>query len=90
MNSLVAVKAGTTERVPSGFEEQLIWLQKFGQPRVSMASNGWHASITMNTNTTGTEFAVKSEFNHRLPSEAVTVLIERMLAALVALDGARK
>lgn len=88
MNALTVAKSGRVETVPAGFEERLVWLCQFGKPRVSMLDTGWHASIQMNTNTTGTSFEVKSEFGNQTPSAAVSQLIERMLSALVALTPA--
>jgi hypothetical protein len=87
MNAMVGIGAETpVERAPADLEGRLVWLLKFGIPRVSRvrSASGWHASIEMNTNTDGASFEVKSEFNHDTPSQALDLLIRRMLAALAA------
>lgn len=81
-SALTTAKAGTFGTVPVGLAERLQWLCRFGKPRVSMLSGGWHATIDMNTNTTGTSFEVQSEFRMKDPETAVEQLTERMLAAL--------
>jgi hypothetical protein len=88
VNSLTAARAGRVETAPADFEEKLVWLCKFGQPRLGMLSKGWHAKIEMNTNTTGTSFDVSTDFQQPTPSAAVDQLIERMLTALATLTGA--
>lgn len=90
MGELVAAKVGTTERVPTDFVGKLQWLRRFGKPRLSMANRGWHASIEMNTNATGTSFDVKSEFGHDDPTIALDQMIERMLAALASLASSQE
>ena len=85
MNSLTVARIGEVDAVPSGFEDRLVWLCRFGVPRVSRADNGWHARIEMNTNTTGSKFEVVTQFDHPTPSAAVEVLINRMMEALAAL-----
>lgn len=84
MGCLTRAQGGTVDRVPAGLSERLQWLRRYGQPRLHFMSDGWHARIEMNTNTTGAEFQVKSEFSHATPDAAVAVLIERMLHALAA------
>lgn len=88
MNAMVGVGAEPpVERAPADLEGRLVWLLKFGIPRLSRVRSspgGWHASIEMNTNTEGASFDVKSEFDHATPSQALDVLIRRMLAALAA------
>lgn len=85
MNALTATKSGTTEHAPAGFEEKLIWLTKFGKPNMFKMDKGWNAGIDMHVASTGSTFKVDSNYNHDTPSEAVDVLIERMLAALAML-----
>lgn len=85
MSWLTTVKEGNTERAPAGFEDKLVWLCRFGTPGISKHERGWHAQISMNTNTTGSEFKVRTGFDCQSPSVAVDSLIERMLEALAAL-----
>lgn len=87
MGSLTAisVRDGDVGMTPASLSDRLVWLCRFGKPRVGVYGSNWHACIEMNTNTTGTSFEVKSEFKHTTPDEAVDVLITRMLDALKAL-----
>jgi hypothetical protein len=88
MGALTFAKDGKVETVPAGFEDRLIWLCRFGKPRLSMVGQGWFASIEMNTNTTGSSFKVESDFKGATPSAAVDQLTERMLTTLATLTGA--
>lgn len=63
-------------------EEHLQQMRYYGKPRVSLMSNGWYSCIEMNTNTTGTSFEVKSEFDCQTPTLAAKQCHERMLNAL--------
>ena len=74
-----------SETCPSGIEDRLIWLCRFGEPRVLKMSGGWHACIEMNTNTTGSKFEVRTDFNCGSPYESIDQLISRMCEALAAL-----
>jgi hypothetical protein len=85
VNELSARKADAVEYVPADLSGKLQWLCKFGRPSTSMMDSGWHARIIMNTNTTGTSFDVKSEYDLTSPDRAVEQLIERMLCALAKL-----
>lgn len=84
-----APAAGTLEQVPASLSERLEWLCRFGLPRVSRLEQGWYAVIAMNTTAIGASFDVKSDFSHKSPDAAVAQLIERMLAALAAIQGVR-
>lgn len=63
-------------------EEHLQEMRYYGKPRVSLMSNGWYSCIDMNTNTTGTTFEIKSEFDHPTPTLAAKQCHERILNAL--------
>jgi hypothetical protein len=63
-------------------EEHLEHMKYYGKPRVSLISNGWYCTVEMNTNTTGTSFDVKSEFDHLTPVEAAKQCHERIINAL--------
>jgi hypothetical protein len=63
-------------------EEHLEQMRYYGKPRVSLMSDGWYSCIEMNTNTTGTSFEVKSDFNCPTPTLAAKQCHERILNAL--------
>lgn len=63
-------------------EEHLQEMRYYGKPRVSLMNNGWYSCIDMNTNTTGTSFEVKSDFDHATPTLAAKQCHERILNAL--------
>lgn len=89
MNSLVAASIGTVGQVPSGLEEKLQWLRRFGQPRLTFHTDGWCGTIDMHVAAVGAEFTVRSEFKHATPTEAIDTCIQRMLEslALIAKGG---
>lgn len=87
MANLTITRGGKVERVPETLSERLLWIAYFGKPGISVVSEGWHAKIDMNTNTTGASFTVRSEFNMATPEAAVQQLIERMLTALAAQEA---
>lgn len=89
MNDLSLATPRLVDTVPAGLEEKLIWLCKFGKPDLSVVTAGWHARIKMNTNTTGSEFTVQSDFKMPTPMAALDQLIARMLDALCALNRGR-
>lgn len=63
-------------------EEHLQQMRYYGKPRVSLLNNGWYSTVEMNTNTTGTSFEVKSDFDHPTPTLAAKQCHERILNAL--------
>lgn len=67
-------------------EEHLEKMAYYGKPRVSLVSNGWHSSIEMNTNTTGTTFEIRSDFDHASPLMAVKQCHERIVSVLKELS----
>lgn len=86
IKSLTCAKTGPVDKVPADFVEKLEWLLRFGQPRLSFITDGWHANIKMHVGAVGAEFTIKSDFNHQSPIAALDVCIERMLDALVLLN----
>lgn len=86
MSSLVTAKTGTVDRVPDDLSGKLQWLCRFGKPNIHR-HEAWAANIEMNTNTTGSEFKVRSGFNHVTPDAAVDALIANMLQALAAVGS---
>ena len=67
----------------------LMSCDRYGEIRVSRITGGWYSSIDMNTNTTGAQFKIASEFKHKTPVDAVTECIKRMNEALATLGGAK-
>lgn len=68
-------------------EDLMIYSEKFGKMRLVRMGDGWFCSIDMNTNTTGTSFEVKSEFNHATPLVAARTCLDRMHTALEVLGA---
>lgn len=76
------------ERVPNmELEELIIHMVRFGKPRVSFISNGWYCKVEMNTNTSGTQFDVASEFDHPTPLSAARECHERIISAMKTLTS---
>ncbi len=60
-------------------EEKLIYLQKFGCPRLSYLDYAWHARIEMRvTNGKHVNYTIASDYTHSSPIQAIDVLIERI------------
>ncbi len=74
------------EGIPADLSELLKVMMRYGQPRLGIyGTSGWHCSVNMNTNTTGTSFEVKSDFNLADPYLAAKQCMERIHSALEAL-----
>lgn len=56
---------------PTDFEQALIDLAAYGQPRVSLQDNGWHCWVSMHVKALGTSVDVRSQFDHPTPREAL-------------------
>ncbi len=67
----------------------LMEMLKYGKPRLGVySSNGlyWSCSVEMNTNTPGSVFDIKSEFNvHTKPYDAAKECYERILNTMKVL-----
>ena len=63
-------------------EQALIGLMRYGQPRLGVYGEGWHAHIEMNTQVTGGKFEIRSDFKHASPSAAIRQLLDRVEAAV--------
>lgn len=63
-------------------EEHLEKMRYYGKPRVSLLNGGWYSCVEMNTNTTGTSFEVKSDFDCETPTAAAKQCHERILNAI--------
>lgn len=66
-------------------EEFMVYLIRYGKPRLSYLDGGWYCKVEMNTNTKGTQFDVASEFNQPTPLHAVRMCNERIEGAMKAL-----
>lgn len=78
---------GVPQKSAHTLEQMLEDSMRYGQLRVSNMGGEWYAVISMNTNTTGTSFEIKSDFNWKSPRAAVAQCLERMHAALKKLEG---
>ena len=87
--SLFKPKATPVETTPSGLGEKLVWLQRFGQPRVGVYGGDglWSAGIEMRTTALGADFNISAGHSNPTPDAAVDELTRRVLAALAALKG---
>jgi hypothetical protein len=82
MNWLAKIQPEASKVTEMPLEEHLLFLIRYGRPRVAYLDKGWFCTVQMNTNTTGTQFDVSSEFGHKTPSSAVKQCNERIDAAL--------
>jgi hypothetical protein len=72
-------------RVEEDLQELMLYLIRYGRPRLSYLDGGWYCKVEMNTNTKGTQFDIASEFNHSTPMSAAKQCHERITNALKAL-----
>jgi hypothetical protein len=65
-------------------DEILIELLNYGQPRIGVYGSDmkWHCNVEMNTNTIGSDFKVRSEWNHATPIEAAKICRDRVVKAV--------
>lgn len=87
MNMLTLFKSDQAEahRVPEEvLEDILLELLNYGRPTVGVYGSDmkWHCGVEMNTNTVGSDFKVRSDWNHNTPIEAAKVCRERVLKAV--------
>jgi len=59
-------------------EECLIALCKYGRPRLSRHKDGWYAEIEMHVPSEGVSFSIKTSFDEKTPSSAVSLLLSRV------------
>ena len=83
MNQLVA--AFNAEN-PQHLQALLLDLARHGEPYLCLLRQGWHCHVDMNTNTTGSSFKVSSDFKLATPMAAAVQCMERIKAALAALN----
>jgi len=84
MNFLSTSKNQNTivDCAPASLSERLVWLTRFGKPRVSYPGDGFYAVIEMHVSAVGITFKIDSDMRHPTPDAAVEQMIERMLSAL--------
>jgi len=70
------------EKVPEDLSGLLIQLLNYGHPRISHHSGGWHCNVEMNTNTTGADFKISSDFDIPTPYQAAKQCHERIINTL--------
>ena len=66
-------------------EELMMYMVRYGRPRLSLHDGGWYCKVEMNTNAKGTQFDVASEFNQPTPLHAARMCHERIITALKTL-----
>lgn len=59
-------------------------LLNYGQPRVGVYGSDmkWHCTVEMNTNTVGSDFKVRSDWDHTTPIEAAKLCRDRVVKAV--------
>ncbi len=67
-------------------EQSLEYLSRYGRPRVSKLSEGWHCSVEVFVTGPGVQFEVKTGFNHATPRDAAALCCDRLNAALKGLS----
>lgn len=66
-------------------QDLMLYLIRYGKPRISYLDGGWYCKVEMNTNTKGTQFDVASDFSHATPIAAAKECHERIVNAMKAL-----
>lgn len=73
------------EKTPADLEGKLVWLTRFGKPRVCCNGKGFSAHIEMHVAQQGATFDIRSEFGMNTPTAAIDMLISRTLESLAKL-----
>ena len=63
-------------------EDCLAELEQYGNPRISKDCGTWHCGISVFVIGKGTEFKVRSEFDHKTHAEAANLCLARLMAEL--------
>jgi len=87
MNSLVKYDIEARPALDADLETLLVYVSRFGKPRLSRMSRGWFATIEMNTNQEGSTFKIESNMDHKTPTIAAMVMVERMHKSLETLTS---
>lgn len=85
MLSLLKKPEPEANKIIEDLQELMLYLIRYGRPRLSYLDGGWYCKVEMNTNTKGTQFDVASEFNHPTPIAAAKQCHERIVNAMKAL-----
>ena len=85
MLSLLKKPEPEATKIIEDLQELMVYLIRYGRPRLSYLDGGWYCKVEMNTNTKGTQFDVASEFNHPTPIAAAKQCHERIVNAMKAL-----
>ncbi|WP_458068691.1 hypothetical protein [Rhodanobacter sp. BL-MT-08] len=67
-------------------ETVMLFLRKFGNPRLMSQTKGWMCAIDMHVNATGATFEIRSEFGHDTPKIAANECLDRVQAVLDGLS----
>lgn len=63
-------------------EECLAELEKYGNPRISKNDGEWSCGIDVFVTGEGTEFKVRSDWNHKSHADAANLCYTRLMAEL--------
>jgi len=63
--------------------------RKYGKINLSYFVQGWHCSLEMYINVTGTEVKIRSEFNHSNSKEAVLTLLFRLKETIQSISATK-
>lgn len=85
MLTLFKDKTSEAHAIPQeSLEDIMMELLNYGQPRVGVYGSDmtWHCTVEMNTNTVGSDFKVRSDWNHTTPFEAAKLCRDRVVKAV--------
>jgi hypothetical protein len=76
------VETGAFKLSNLSLEECLVELEKYGNPRISKDKDGWHCSINVFVTGKGTEFKVRSNWEHKTHAGATNLCYTRLMVEL--------
>lgn len=85
MLSLLKKPEPELQPINEDLQELLLYMIRYGKPRMHYLEGGWYVKVEMNTNTKGTQFDVASEFGHSTPLSAAKECHERIINSMKAL-----
>lgn len=85
MLALLRKESPSATPVHEDLQELIMYMVRYGKPRISYITDGWYCKVEMNTNTKGTQFDIASEFSHPTPLSAAKECHERIVNALKTL-----
>ena len=77
----IAIKGAFKPELHS-IEDCLAELERYGKPSLSKLDGGWHSRMNVFVTGEGSEFKVKSEYDHSTPTEAINCCYERLISAI--------